>query len=732
MFLPRLSNKKWTLSFAVVGLVAVLLTLTGMKSYQSHQAYILQGASKGSMISLVNEIGGEVVHDFAVIPAISAMLTDDQVSAIKKNNPLIRLFSDAKVKLDGKSDEWHNKKPLRFKAKQSKVVWTAKNKTSEDAELESITINWPAANGALKNLKVNGEKLVKNVDGNSYTHYFDNLVSVQSGSKVKLAMKFDSLSSVSDSDYYIALNLSDGSVVELDSVKQNITRNEQRDTYFPTQVRANELHEMGITGRGVGVAVIDSGLANFEQLEYNSFGEKREIHRLSLVGGKKDKFGHGTHVTSLIANSEVTYTEDGQPTNSFNGIAPDVDLISIKAFDKNGDSTYSDILTAIIYVIENKDRLNIKVLNLSFGSEVQSLYFYDPINVALMAAWDAGITVITSAGNTGPNGMTVGVPGNNPYLITVGATSDNYTPFNFEDDFVASFSSSGPTHAGFIKPELVAPGAHLQGLMSEKSSLFKNYSVYDDNNGYFLLSGTSQATAVTSGIVALMLQDQPNLSPDDVKCRLIDTARMAQTKEGDLGFSIFRQGAGMVDAYEAVMSQASGCANTGMDIKKSLQAEEFYSGPARWNPETEEYYVLENDGFEWDGTAEDALTTQAIIWPPGGSSKDLPHPKKKETTANAIIWPPGGSSKDLKTNAIIWPPGGSSKDLPHPKKKETTANAIIWPPGGSSKDLKTNAIIWPPGGSSKDLKTNAIIWPPGGSSKDLPHKKVTTNWVNQE
>ena len=139
----------------------------------------------------------------------------------------------------------------------------------------------------------------------------------------------------------------------------------------------------------------------------------------------------------------------------------------------------------------------------------------------------------------------------------------------------------------------------MQGLMSEKSKLFKDYSVYDDNNGYFLLSGTSQATAVTTGIVALMLQDQPHLSPDDVKCRLIDSARMAQTESGNLGYSIFRQGAGMVDAYEAVMSQASNCANLGMDIKKSLQAEEFYAGPARWNQETEEYYVESHEGFEW-------------------------------------------------------------------------------------------------------------------------------------
>ncbi|GAA0291536.1 hypothetical protein GCM10009128_07450 [Psychrosphaera haliotis] len=726
MSLPRFSNKKWTLSFAAVSLVAVVISLTGMKSFQPHQAYIIQGASKGSMISLVNDIGGEVVHDFAVIPAISAMLTEDQVSVIKKSNPLIRLFADATVKLDAKSNEWQNKRPLRFKAKNNKVIWTAKNRTNDDAEIDSLTINWPENNGKLKNLKVNGKKVAKNVDGNSYTHYFDDYVSVASKGKVKLAMKFDTISSVADSDYAIALNLVDGSIVELDSVKQNITRNEQRDTYFPSQVRANELHKMGITGRGVGVAVIDSGLSKFEQLEYNSFGEKREIHRKSFVGKNKDAFGHGTHVTSLIANSDANYDESGNLTGSFNGIAPDVNLISIKAFNKKGDSTYSNILSSIIYVIQNKERLNIKVLNLSFGAEAESLYFYDPINVALMAAWDAGITVITSAGNTGADGMTIGVPGNNPYLITVGATSDNYTPFNYEDDFVASFSSSGPTHAGFIKPELVAPGAHMQGLMSEKSKLFKDYSVYDDNNGYFLLSGTSQATAVTSGIVALMLQDQPHLSPDDVKCRLIDSARMAQTESGNLGYSIFRQGAGMVDAYEAVMSQASNCANLGMDIKKSLQAEEFYAGPARWNQETEEYYVESHEGFEWNGTAEDAITTEAIIWQKGGSKKDLP---EKEVTGNAIIWQKGGSKKDLPEkevtgNAIIWQKGGSKKDLP---EKEVTVNAIIWKKGGSKKDLP-----------EKEVTTNAIIWKKGGSKKDLPEKKdletrmSLSSWVDQE
>ena len=666
MFLPRLSNKKWSLVFAVVSLVASVIALTGMKSYQPTNAYILQGASKGSMITLVNKIGGKVVHDFAVIPAISALLTDEQVSAIKKTNPLIRMFSDAKVQINSNSNEWQNSHPIRFKTDKKKAVWVAKNRTKETGFVDSVAIDWPVENGELKKLKVNGQLVAKKVTGQHITYYFDEPVEVKPGKKLKLTMKFDELQNVNDQDYRISFNLMSGETVAMNSVKEEVTRGENRDTYFPAQVNADQLHQVGITGRGVGVAVIDSGLDSFEQLEYNTYGEQRNIHRVSVIDVLEDEYGHGSHVTSLIANSSSTTTDEGYATLSYNGIAPDVDLISIKAFDGEGSSTYADILTAIDYVLQNKDELNIKVLNLSFGSEVQSLYNFDPINRALIKVWQEGITVVASAGNTGPDALTVGVPGNNPFIITVGATTDNYTPYNIGDDMLASFSSSGPTHAGFIKPEIVAPGAHMQGLVGQDSFLMQNYGMYGDEYSYFSMSGTSQATAVTTGIVALMLQEQPDLSPDDVKCRLMATARMAQTDDEELLYSIFRQGAGLVDAFAAVTSQYKGCANRNIDVEEQLaNLDGFYIGPARYNKETQEYYLVHNEDYVWDGSTDqdmidDFVASKGLIF----NDREIPsRPKSKGLIFNDREIPSRPKSKGLIFNDREIPSRPKTKGL---------------------------------------------------------------------
>ena len=109
------------------------------------------------------------------------------------------------------------------------------------------------------------------------------------------------------------------------------------------------------------------------------------------------------------------------------------------------------------------------MLNLSFGAAPQSYYWDDPLNQAVMAAWRAGIVVVASAGNDGPDPMTINVPGNVPYVITVGALTDSNTPYNYADDKLASFSSTGPTYEGFVKPELVSPGGHIKASMSSSS-----------------------------------------------------------------------------------------------------------------------------------------------------------------------------------------------------------------------------------------------------------------------
>ena len=132
-------------------------------------------------------------------------------------------------------------------------------------------------------------------------------------------------------------------------------------------------------------------------------------------------------------------------------IAPQANLVIVRAFDGQGGGRYVDVIAGLNWIITNQKKYNIRVVNLSFGSTPESNYWDDPLAQAVMAAWKAGIVVVAAAGNSGPGAMTIGVPGNVPYVITVGALTDNYTPYNPTDDRLASFSSTGPTYEGFVQ-----------------------------------------------------------------------------------------------------------------------------------------------------------------------------------------------------------------------------------------------------------------------------------------
>ncbi len=382
------------------------------------------------------------------------------------------------------------------------------------------------------------------------------------------------------------------------------------DNYISTQVDADKLHDLGITGAGVTVAVLDSGTIlggeHGENLLRDSMGRSRVFTKYDAIAGtttrwlNDDRNGHGTHVSNIIASS--LKAENGK----FNGIAPDVYLLSVKAFDQNGQSSYSKVLDGLNWIYHNRYRYNIRVLNLSLGSDVQSNYWDDPINQAVSKLWDAGIVVVTSAGNSGHKEMSVTVPGNNPYIITVGAITDSYTPFDYSDDRVTTFSSTGPTVEGFVKPEVVAYGGHIAAKVDSSFALGQFFESLLGEE-YQEISGTSQASAVVSGIAALMLQYNPSLSPDDVKCRIMSSAKIAVTRKGEMAFSPFEQGHGMVNAYNAVASQSMGCANRGLNIKEDLAGVNHFSGPARLKDDgTFAIYLggqaVLSEGHQWGDT----------------------------------------------------------------------------------------------------------------------------------
>jgi len=294
--------------------------------------------------------------------------------------------------------------------------------------------------------------------------------------------------------------------------------------------------QFALDGTGVGIAVIDSGIAAHTDLN-NASGTSRVVYSQSFVAGDTattDKFGHGTHVAGLIGGTgNSSGTGNGYPAK-YAGIAPNVNLINLRVLDQNGMGTDSQVIAAIQQAIALKNTYNIRVINMSLGRPVFESYTLDPVDQAVESAWKAGIVVVAAAGNNGrfaaTNGFgTIGVPANDPAVITVGATMTMATNTRV-DDKIASYSSKGPTAVDHIvKPDLVAPGNRLVSLRVAGSTLDVTYPQYQvapasGTAKYYVLSGTSMATPVVSGAVALMLQKYPSLTPDQVKARLLKTA----------------------------------------------------------------------------------------------------------------------------------------------------------------------------------------------------------------
>jgi serine protease AprX len=356
----------------------------------------------------------------------------------------------------------------------------------------------------------------------------------------------------------------------------NMTSNPATEE-FATAVEADvAAAQYGFDGTGIGVAVIDSGIATHPDLN-NASGTSRVVYSQSFVpldATTSDKFGHGTHVAGLIGGSGANSGSANGYSAKFAGIAPNVNIINLRVLDALGCGTDSQVIAAIQEAITLKNTYNIRVISMSLGRPVFESYTLDPVDQAVEAAWKAGIVVVAAAGNNGrfalTNGFgTIGVPANDPSVITVGATMTEQTNTRV-DDKIASYSSKGPTVVDHIvKPDLVAPGNAQVSLRVAGSTLdttFPQYQVTsaNGNSKYFVLSGTSMATPVVSGAVALMLQQNPALTPDQVKARLMKTAwkgvgqyTYSHDSLGNLynnEYDLFTYGAGYLDVNAALGS----------------------------------------------------------------------------------------------------------------------------------------------------------------------------------
>jgi serine protease AprX len=455
--------------------------------------------------------------------------------------------------------------------------------------------------------------------------------------------------------------------------------------YTAVTVGADIARSFGYEGAGVGVAVIDTGIAPHQDLTDN--GTTRIVYNESFVTGvpdATDEDGHGTHVAGIVGgNGNASSCVDC--TGTIRGIAPKVNLINLRVLDANGGGDDSATIAAVDRAIELKDQYNIRVINMSLGRPIADSYVNDPLCQAVEQAWKAGIVVVVSAGNNGrtDNGnkgyATITAPGNDPYVITVGAMKSQETDTR-SDDTIATYSSKGPSYVDHVvKPDIVAPGNRVESLLAPGSTLSKQMpagvvptSEYTADPtaqpAYFRMSGTSMAAPVVSGAAALLLEQNPSLTPDQVKACLMESATKTFPSSSTVtdpatgvtyvsDYDVFTIGAGYLDIQAALNDTNTVPAVVGNAM----------SPTATQDATTGAVTLSTVPGSVWD-----ASTTQAV-WGQNGVS------------AEGIIWGSlNGASGSLSSEGIIW---GS-----------LSSEGIIW---GS---LSSEGIIW---GS---LSSEGIIW----------------------
>jgi len=363
-------------------------------------------------------------------------------------------------------------------------------------------------------------------------------------------------------------------------------------------------------GQGVTVAVIDSGIAPHFDSQTGLLSD-RVLERVNFVSGETsvdDTNGHGSHIAGTIAGNGA------KSGGAYVGIAPNANLVDVRVTDDQGRGNMSDVVAGIQWVYQNRNAYNIRVANLSLNSTVAESYHVSPLNAALEILWFNGVTVVVSAGNNGSTaGGVIYPPANDPFVITVGAADDRGT-VAIGDDQIPSFSAYGTTVDGFAKPDLVAPGRNIVSLLaSDDSNLVLEHPTNEvaasTGAAYFRMSGTSMASAVAAGAVALLLQDEPNLTPDQVKYRLKATANKSWS-----GYNAQKAGAGYLDIYAAVNGNSTQSANTGLAASRLLWTgtQPIVWGSVSWNSVS--WNSVSWNSVSWNSVSWNSVSWNSVTW----------------------------------------------------------------------------------------------------------------------
>ncbi len=435
------------------------------------------------------------------------------------------------------------------------------------------------------------------------------------------------------SDSSVAFVSLDAPVVAADSgVETN-----RLATAYPLAVGAPAAWDEGFDGTGIGVAVVDTGItgsADFVGNTYSSSddtsgaqGGNRIVANVAVNASAtttNDGFGHGTHIAGIVGG-------DGSLlSGKYIGIAPGTSLINVKVADDTGAASLGDVIAGMEFVYTNAAAYNIKVVNLSLNSTVAQSYKTDPLCAAAEALWFKGVFVVAAAGNGGADSVGY-CPGNDPFVMTVGGIDDRGTN-NTSDDVLASWSSYGTTQDGFVKPELLAPGANIISDMDSQSLLYQQHPSHIVDNYYFSMSGTSMSAGVMSGVAALAFQAHPMWTPGQMKCTLINTSRPLATNASlrvpqagsavsqstptcnsdagiapSLGFARIMK----VGAIEWVLSQPS---PTNAALSIGLDPTTLGIDLSSVTASTEDWSSDEWDSITWDSIKWDSIKWDAIKW----------------------------------------------------------------------------------------------------------------------
>lgn len=300
-------------------------------------------------------------------------------------------------------------------------------------------------------------------------------------------------------------------------------------------IQLESAHNKGIYGEGVGVAILDTGI--YPHPDFTT-GKNRIVAFYDVINGRKipyDDNGHGTHVAGIIAGN------GSESKGEYKGVAPKCNIISVKVLNHKGNGNVSDVLQGLQWVVDNKERYNIRVVNISVGtSSTDSMDEESALVRGVNAVWDAGIIVVVAAGNNGPKPKSISTPGISRKVITVGASDDDI-PVELAGVRAKDYSGRGPTQACIKKPDVIAPGSNIVSCNASRGkNTFSIFGTRRDYSMYTVKSGTSMATPIVSGAIVLLLSVYPEMTNQEVKLRI-------KNSSVDLGQPWSKQGWGLLN-----------------------------------------------------------------------------------------------------------------------------------------------------------------------------------------